>query len=91
MERQNKNITTAFKGPYTTHINLDLTPTSYVSEPDSYSYTGYRTYYKEVERGSVVNKRTMLLQYTPDGAENQGLNIEFVASTTNKIYSVRVI
>jgi len=41
MEAKNKNITTAFKGPMTTHIYLDLTPTSYVSEPDSYSYTGY--------------------------------------------------
>lgn len=36
IERANKNITTAFKGPITTHIYLDLTPTSYVSEPDSY-------------------------------------------------------
>lgn len=91
MEVKNKNITTGFKGPVTTHILLDLTPTSYVSEPDAYSYTGYRSYYKDVERGSTVNKRTMLLQYTPDGYENKGMNIEFVASTTNKIYSVRVI
>ena len=90
MEASNKNITTAFKGPKTTHITLDLTPTSYVSEIDSYSYSGYWSYYKDVERGSVVNKRTMLLQYTPEGYENKGLNIEFVCSTTNKIYQVRV-
>lgn len=91
METVNKNITTAFKGPMTTHIYLDLTPTSYVSEPDSYSYTGYRSYYKDVERGSIVNKWTMLLQYTPDLYENKGFNIEMVCSTTNKIYQVWVI
>lgn len=33
----------------------------------------------------------MLLNYTPEGFENKGLNIEFLASTTNKIYTVRVI
>lgn len=52
---KNKNITTAFKGPSTTEILIDLTPTSYVSEPDGYSFSGYRTYFKDVNRGSIVN------------------------------------
>ncbi len=91
IHESNKNVTTAFKGPVTTHIGIELTPTSYVSEPDEYAYSGYRTYYEGVERGSVVNKRTMLLKTTADGYENKGLDIGFVTQMTNKIYQVRVI
>lgn len=87
----NKNITSAFKGPETTHVVLELTPTSYVSEPDDYSYSGYRTYFDHVVRGGVVNRRSMLLSHTPQGFDNKGLDIEFVTTTSNKIYQVRVI
>ena len=68
-----------------------MTPTSYVSEPDGYSFSGYWTYFKDVNRGSIVNRWTMLYKMTPEGEENRGIDIEFMTSTTNKIYQVRVI
>jgi len=42
---RNKNITSAFKGPGTNHIKMELTPTAYISEPDDYAFSGYRAYF----------------------------------------------
>ena len=38
-----------------------------------------------------MNKRSMLQKYTPEGYENRGLDIEFVANVDKDIYVVRVI
>ena len=83
----NLQLGTAFKGPLTTHVNILLTPTFYTSDIDG-SYSGYRTYFDQVERGSVVNARNMLQKYTPEGYENRGLDIEFVANVDKDIYVV---
>ena len=90
MYPDNIHIGTAFKGPKVTHINLLLTPTFYNRDIDGAS-SGYRTFFDNVERGSVVNKRSMLQKYTPEGYENRGLDLEFKVNVDKDIFVVKVI
>ena len=58
---------------------------------NSYTYNGYRTYFKDIDRGSIVTERSMLLQNTPEGLENKGFDLEFVMEIEDKIYMVREV
>jgi hypothetical protein len=86
----NKNITAAFKGPTPTLINIDLIPTHYVNEVEGNFHEGYRVHLADFYRGSTVNKRTLVNKYIASGEELQGMQVQFVVSSSPILFQVRI-
>lgn len=86
----NKNITSAFKGPMPNILDIALIPTHYVNEVESVVHKGYRTHLVDVERGSTVNKRTLVNRYSATGDELKGFSIMFRVNNGNMLYQVRI-
>jgi len=82
--KSNKNITSAFRGPYTCKMKFKLTPTHYGNEIDSLNFEGYQVYLEDYERGSVISKRNMA------DRESKGLNIEMFSHVSDTINHVQV-
>ena len=89
--KDNMNITTAFRGPEPTVLSFELTPTYYTDEINSANIEGYRVNFKNFERGSVVNERTLTNLYTYDGKYSEDFSIRFETTVSSNVYNVRII
>jgi len=87
----NWNQTTAFKGDHETTLRIALTPTVYANEHGGMKKEGYRVHMKDVEPGSVVNKRTMLLPFSQHSNENKGFHLHLEFEESRNIFNVRNI
>lgn len=86
----NKNITAAFKGPIPTVLKMNLIPTHYINEADGITQDGYRAHLASFERGSTVNKRTLVDRYLALGEELKGMQIQFMVSGSPVLFQVRI-
>lgn len=88
--KTNHNITTAFKGPDSTKIFFDLTPTYYSNEVDDTNFEGYQVFVEEYQKGSTVNKRNMDNNELPTGEKSEGFELEMVSTVSDKVQYVQV-
>lgn len=86
----NKNITSAFKGPVPTMMYFTLIPTQYVNEVEGVAHTGYRVHLNDFERGSTVNKRTLVNRYQATGEEFTGFRVQLMINNGSTLYQVRI-
>ena len=78
-----------FKGPQHNYINLVLTPTTYSDDWIESSDSGYRVHFSDIDQGSIVNQRTMMLPYTATGMKNSGFHVEFDFTESDNIFRVQ--
>ena len=87
----NLNFTASFRGPDPSIIALELTPAFYLDEIKASSLKGYRVQTLNLQKGSVINERTLTNLYTIDGQLSEDFSIRFETYLSSNIYNVRVI
>jgi len=90
VKNSNKNITSAFKGPQPTVLNLNLIPTHYVNEVEGVVHNGYRVHFADFQRGSIVNKRTLVNEFLSTGEKFEGFSMFFVMNNNQEYFQVRI-
>lgn len=84
-------ISAAFRGPEPTVISFDMTPTFYIDEINNLNYSGYRLNHRALQRGSVVNERTLMNYYTYNSKNSEDFSIRFQTYISSNVYNVRVL
>lgn len=90
IKESNKNITTGFKGPDPTLLYFNLIPTHYVNEIEGIVRDGYRIHFADHIRGTTVNKRTLVNEYTASGEDFRGFKVQLWMTNNEMLFQVRV-